>query len=265
MDHPNLKVAIDGGVAILTLNDPAALNAANTGMTSALTAAFERIASGDLAVRAVVLTGEGRAFCSGANLSASGSLTSAEGPRDVGDTLRDVYNPLVNAMRDLPCPIVAAVNGPAVGIGCAFALAADLIVAGESAYFLQAFRRIGLVPDGGATWLLSHSAGRARAMELMLLGEKLPAPKALEWGLINRVVPDDQVQAAAFALARELAAGPTRALGLIRRAAWAASGADLETALVTERRLQTEAGQTRDFQEGVRAFFEKRPAKFTGA
>jgi 2-(1,2-epoxy-1,2-dihydrophenyl)acetyl-CoA isomerase len=258
-----LKVAIDGGVAILTLNDPAALNAANTGMTSALTAAFERIASGDLAVRAVVLTGEGRAFCSGANLSASGSLTSAEGPRDVGDTLRDVYNPLVNAMRDLPCPIVAAVNGPAVGIGCAFALAADLIVAGESAYFQLSFNRIGLIPDGGSTYLLPRLIGKARAMEMALLGERVGARQALDWGLINRCVADADLAASALALAKQLAGGPM-SLRLIRRAMWASLDAGWAEQLEVEIQAQREAGYSQDFVEGVAAFRQKRPPVFQG-
>jgi 2-(1,2-epoxy-1,2-dihydrophenyl)acetyl-CoA isomerase len=171
----------------------------------------------------------------------------------------------MRALRDLPIPWISAVHGAAAGVGASIALAADLIVAGESAYFLQAFRRIGLVPDGGATWLLAQSAGRVRAMELMLLGDRLPAPRALEWGLINRVVADDLLQDAALALAQELASGPTRALALIRQAAWAATASDLDTALATERKLQTEAGRSADFQEGVRAFLEKRPARFTGA
>jgi 2-(1,2-epoxy-1,2-dihydrophenyl)acetyl-CoA isomerase len=248
-------------VAIVRLADPATLNALTPELVEALHEAAHRATR---EARAMLLCGAGRGFCSGWNLAGTGPATG-EGAFDGGLALEQFVNPYMRTLRDLPIPWISAVHGAAAGVGASIALTADLIVAGESAYFLQAFRRIGLVPDGGATWLLSHSAGRARAMELMLLGEKLPAPKALEWGLINRVVPDDQVQTAAFALARELAAGPTRALGLIRRAAWAASGADLETALATERQLQTEAGQTGDFQEGVRAFFEKRPAQFTGA
>jgi len=258
-----LKVAIDGGVAILTLNDPGALNAANHGMTGALTAAFERIATGQLAVRAVVLTGQGRAFCSGANLSASGSLTSADGPRDVGDTLRDVYNPLVNAMRELPCPIVAAVNGPAVGIGCAFALAADLILAGESAYFQLSFNRIGLIPDGGSTYLLPRMIGKARAMEMALLGERVSARQAVDWGLINRCVPDADLAPSALALAKQLAAGPM-SLSLIRRAMWASLDGGWAEQLEVEVAAQREAGYSHDFVEGVTAFQQKRAPIFQG-
>jgi 2-(1,2-epoxy-1,2-dihydrophenyl)acetyl-CoA isomerase len=264
LDYPNLKVAIDDGVAFLTLNDPATLNAASHGMTRALMEVFEKISSGALTVRAAVLTGEGRAFCSGANLSASGSLTSsADGPRDVGDTLREVYNPLVNAMRDLPCPIVAAVNGPAVGIGCAFALVADLIVAAESAYFQLSFNRIGLIPDGGSTYLLPRLIGKARAMEMALLGDRLSARQALDWGLINRCVPDADLAPSALGLAKQLASGPM-SLRLIRRAMWASLDADWPSQLDAEVDAQREAGYSQDFVEGVTAFRQKRAAVFQG-
>ena len=247
-------------VATVRLNDPATLNALSGGLTDTLHDAVRR-AGGE--ARAMVLCAAGRGFCSGWNLgttAAGGDGTAF----DAGAALERHVNPLMRTLRDLPIPWVSAVQGAAAGVGASLALIGDLIVAGENAYFLQAFRRIGLVPDGGATWLLAQSVGRARAMELMLLGDRLPAPRALEWGLINRVVPDQEVFAAALALARELAAGPTKALAMIRQATWAATGSDLETALVTERTLQTGAGVTRDFQEGVRAFFEKRPAVFTG-
>ena len=265
MDHSDLKVAIEGGVAIVTLNDPATLNAANHGMTGALTSTLGEIGSGELAVRAVVLTGEGRGFCSGANLSASGasSLGSSDGPRDVGDTLRRVYNPLVNAIRDLPCPIVAAVNGPAVGIGCAFALMCDLVLAAESAYFQLSFNRIGLVPDGGSTYLIPRLIGKARAMEMALLGERVPARQALEWGLINRCVADADLAVTALTLAQQLAAGPM-SLRLIRRAMWASLDAGWAEQLDNECAAQTEAGYSKDFGEGILAFQEKRRAVFQG-
>ncbi|MEJ0048909.1 MAG: enoyl-CoA hydratase-related protein [Rhodospirillales bacterium] len=247
------------GVATIRLNDPATLNALTTHVTDALHEAVRRAAQ---EARAMVLCGAGRGFCSGWNLTTAAPDAAQE--FDAGRALENHVNPLMRTLRDLPIPWISAVHGAAAGVGASIALCADLIVAGETAYFLQAFRRIGLVPDGGATWLLAQSAGRARAMELMLLGEKLPAVRALEWGLINRVVQDAEVFSAAMALARELAAGPTLALGMIRRAAWVATAADLETALNTERVLQTDAGHTADFREGVMAFFEKRPARFTG-
>jgi 2-(1,2-epoxy-1,2-dihydrophenyl)acetyl-CoA isomerase len=254
-----LETERHGDVAIIRLNDPATLNALTMELVDTL---HDAVREETKTARAMLLCGAGRSFCSGANLAATGPQA---GPRDAGLSLENHINPLMRTLRDLPIPWIAAVQGAAAGVGASLALAADLIIATESAYFLQAFRRIGLVPDGGATWLLSQAVGRVRAMELMLLGEKLPADKARAWGLINRVVPDDELQTAALAIATDLAAGPTRALGLIRRAAWAATAGDLDHALHTERTLQTEAGQTGDFAEGVRAFFEKRPARFTGA
>ena len=256
----NLDYERHGDVAIVRLNDPATLNALTMPLVDALHDAVRKAAT---EARAMLLCGAGRGFCSGANLTAT--APNANEPRDAGAALEHHINPLIQTLRDLPIPWVSAVQGAAAGVGASLALSADIIVAGENAYFLQAFRRIGLIPDGGATWLLSQAVGRVRAMELMLLGEKLPADKARAWGLINRVVPDDQIQDAAMAIATDLAAGPTRALALIRRAAWAATASDLDTALQTERSLQTEAGHTADFAEGVRAFFEKRPAQFTGA
>ena len=263
MPSPHLDVDHDGAVAIIRLNDPATLNALSVELMEALHEAVRAAGAGQGGARAMLLCGSGRGFCSGANLAADGR--NEPGPRDAGLPLEAHINPLMRTLRDLPIPWISAVQGAAAGVGASLALAADLIVAGESAYFLQAFRRIGLVPDGGATWLLSQAVGRVRAMELMLLGEKLPADKARAWGLINRVVPDADLQSTALGLAAELAAGPTRALALIRRAAWAATASDLEGALQTERAFQTEAGHTADFAEGVAAFFEKRPARFTGA
>jgi 2-(1,2-epoxy-1,2-dihydrophenyl)acetyl-CoA isomerase len=255
----NLDYDREGDVAVIRLNDPATLNALTMALVDAL---HDAVRQAGQEARAMLLCGAGRSFCSGANLAATGP--QANEPRDAGLALEHHINPLLRTLRDLPIPWISAVQGAAAGVGASLALAADLIIAGETAYFLQAFRRIGLVPDGGATWLLSQAVGRVRAMELMLLGEKLPADKARAWGLINRVVPDDDLHSTAMAMATDLAAGPTRALGLIRRAAWAATASDLDQALHTERTVQTEAGQTADFAEGVRAFFEKRPARFTG-
>ncbi len=261
MPYQKLKLSTDGGVRIVALSDPATLNAASLEMAGELTQALGELDG----VRAVVLTGEGRGFCSGANLTSGpgGGAVDTDGLPDAGAALESTYNPLVSAIRDLPVPIVTAVNGAAAGIGCSLALMGDLIVAGESAYFLQAFRRIGLVPDGGSTWLLPRMVGRARAMEMTLLGEKLPAAKALDWGLVNRVAPDAELMPVALGLARELAAGPA-SLGLIRRAMWAALDADWSAQLDHERHAQRAAGKTEDFREGVAAFLAKRPASFNG-
>jgi 2-(1,2-epoxy-1,2-dihydrophenyl)acetyl-CoA isomerase len=186
-----------------------------------------------------------------------------DGRPDAGKALEHTYNPLVTQIRDLPIPIVTAVNGAAAGVGCSFALMGDLILAAESAYFLQAFRRIGLVPDGGSTYLLPRLVGKARAMEMALLGERISAAKALEWGLINRVVPDAELMPAALSLAKELANGP-KSLGLIRKTMWASLDAEWLEQLHAERMAQRVAGKTEDFSEGVAAFLQKRPAAFHG-
>jgi 2-(1,2-epoxy-1,2-dihydrophenyl)acetyl-CoA isomerase len=191
-------------------------------------------------------------------------MASETGSIDVGQRLESHYNPFVTLLRDLPIPFVTAINGAAAGVGCSLALMGDLIVAGESAYFLQAFRRIGLVPDGGSTYLLPRMIGRARAMELMLLGEKLPAAKAFEWGMINRCVPDSELEATAAALALELANGP-KSLSLIRQLVWDGLDAHWLDQLQAEREAQRDAGRTEDFIEGVSAFYQKRPADFKGS
>jgi 2-(1,2-epoxy-1,2-dihydrophenyl)acetyl-CoA isomerase len=253
---------LENGVALIRLSDPATLNAISVEMTAELSALFERAAA---EARCVVLTGEGRAFSSGANLASGAPPMDSDGLPDLGDPLEAAFNPFVTMLRNLPIPLVTAVNGPAAGIGCSFALLGDLIVAGESAYFLEAFCRIGLVPDGSATYHLPRMIGRARAMEMMLLGEKIPAKTAFEWGLINRCVPDGALMATAKALALELANGPTKTLGMIRRLAWASLDNDWSEQLQAERHAQHMAGRTEDFREGVQAFFQKRPANFKGA
>lgn len=263
MSFKNLKYEVVDGVAVIAFADPGTLNALTAATVTELREAFTRA---EKEARCAILTGEGRGFSSGANLSGGGGgpTLAEDGKPDAGATLETHFNPLVTQMRNLSIPWITAVNGPAAGVGCALALLGDIIVAGESAYFLQAFRRIGLVPDGGSTYILPRATTRARAMELMLLGEKLPAPKALEWGLINRCVPDADLMKAAMEIARELAAGP-RALALIRQMAWESLDADWAGQLHNERVRQREAGRSADFAEGVRAFLEKRPAKFKGA
>ncbi len=267
MDYKRLKISKDDGLAIITLSDPSTLNAASIEMGQELHHALSSLSHPDSGARALILTGEGRGFCSGANLSAGpgpgGGAVDADGRPDAGRSLEQFYNPLVTLMRDLPIPLVTAVNGAAAGVGCSFALLGDIIVAAESAYFLQAFRRIGLVPDGGSTYLLPRLVGKARAMEMALLGERISAAKALEWGLINRVAPDGELMSTAVGVAKELAKGPM-SLGLIRRAIWDSLDADWISQLHEERMAQRIAGKSADFAEGVKAFLEKRPAAFQG-
>lgn len=262
MAYSTIELEREGDVAIIRLNDPATLNAVTLKTIEEIGLALDEITG---SARAMVLTGAGRAFCSGANLTGGMGVGQADGPPDAGRVLESHINPLMLRLRDLPLPWVSAVKGSAAGVGCSFALAADMIVAGESAFFLQAFARIGLVPDGGSSWLLTRAVGRARAMEMMLLGERIPAEKAFEWGLVNRLVPDDQLMSVAMEVAKTLAAGPTRSLAMIRRMTWSASDASFEDAMATERNNQREAGRTADHREGVSAFIGKRPARFTGA
>jgi 2-(1,2-epoxy-1,2-dihydrophenyl)acetyl-CoA isomerase len=259
-----VETSVKDGIGTITLSDPATLNAAGGDLMEGLRGAFATFAA-DEAVRCVILTGAGRGFCSGANLSAGGG-PGGGGPReesDAGASLETLFNPFITSLRDYPKPTVAAVNGAAAGVGASLAMACDIIVAGESAYFLQAFRRIGLVPDGGATYMLPRLIGKARAMELMLLGEKLPARTALEWGLINRCVADAELMPTAQELARALADGP-KALAFIRRLVWNSLDADWAEQLHAERTAQRDAGRTEDFGEGVAAFLGKRPAQFKG-
>jgi 2-(1,2-epoxy-1,2-dihydrophenyl)acetyl-CoA isomerase len=262
MAYSTIELEREGDVAIIRLNDPATLNAVTLRTIEEIGSALDDITG---STRAMVLTGAGRAFCSGANLTGGMGVGQAEGPPDAGRVLESHINPLMLRLRDLPMPWVSAVKGSAAGVGCSFALAADMIVAGESAFFLQAFARIGLVPDGGSSWLLTRAVGRARAMEMMLLGERIPAQKAFEWGMVNRLVPDDQLMPVAMEVAKSLAAGPTRSLAMIRKMTWSASDATFEDAMTTERNNQREAGRTADHREGVAAFIGKRPARFTGA
>jgi 2-(1,2-epoxy-1,2-dihydrophenyl)acetyl-CoA isomerase len=251
----------DGELRI-TLNRPDALNAWNKQLGTDLLAAVREAAADD-GVRAVVITGAGRAFSSGADLRA-GFDPTPEGHPDVETVLHERYHPIIAGLRELPKPVVAAVNGPAVGIGCSLALACDLIVARESAYFLLAFVNIGLVPDGGSSLLLPERIGLARATEMAMLGERVSAKQALEWGLINRVTADDELDAVVDELAARLAAGPTRAYAGIKRQFNAWLFTRMAEQLDLEASIQQQSAASGDFVEGVQAFLEKRPAAFSG-
>jgi 2-(1,2-epoxy-1,2-dihydrophenyl)acetyl-CoA isomerase len=259
MTYEKILYSLEDNVARISLNDPATLNAASEQMGRELLHALDRAT---VEARAVMLTGEGKGFCSGANLADAKAIV-ADPLRDVGGLLDRAFNPVIIAMKNMALPVVTAVRGPAAGVGCGIAMAGDIIVCGTSGYFLQAFRRVGLVPDGGSSWLLSRAVGRVRAMQLMLLGEKLYGPQALEWGLVTKVVADDEVETSAMEIARELATGPS-SLKLIKRNAWAALDASLETQLQNERLGQRDACRTEDFVEGVKAFGEKRSPQFKG-
>jgi 2-(1,2-epoxy-1,2-dihydrophenyl)acetyl-CoA isomerase len=248
-----------GDVLVLTLNRPDRLNAAPPAMFVELKAALESLDG----ARAVLIAGAGRAFCSGADV-AGGALGSDDPGEATFAALTESYNPLMAAIADLDVPVVSAVRGPAAGIGCSLALAADFCVASETAYFLQAFVNIGLVPDGGASWMLPRLIGRARATEMMMLGERVLAAKALDWGMIHKVVADDALDAEAFALAERLAAGPTVALGLMRRSIARGYESNYATAMRVEAENQRAARGSADSMEGGIAFLTKRKPVFTG-
>jgi 2-(1,2-epoxy-1,2-dihydrophenyl)acetyl-CoA isomerase len=262
-DLETVELRIADGVAWIVLNRPEALNAWTKQLGQDMSSALDH-AAGDPGVRAIVFTGAGRAFSSGADLKAGGQFTD-DGTPDVLTRLRDVYNPLLLHMRTVPKPVIAAVNGPAVGIGCSLALACDLIVAAESAYFLLAFVNIGLGLDGGASLALPARVGHARAFEIAYLGERIPAAKALDWGLVNRVVADAELEPTVSALASKLAAGPPGSYANIKRTINDRVYAGFEELLDLEAVLQQERAESADFAEGVLAFMQKRPAQFTGA
>ena len=251
------------GVAWIVMNRPQALNAWTTQLGRELIEALDDVA-GDPDVRAIVFTGAGRAFSSGADLKAGG-VAGSDGSPDVLTPLREVYNPLILKTRTIAKPVIAAVNGPAVGIGCSFALAADLIVASRSAYFLLAFVNIGLGLDGGASQTLAARVGHTRAFEIAYLGERITAEQALAWNMINEVVDDEQLQDRVSELAARLAAGPPGSYATIKRTINDRAYAGFEQLLELEAVLQQERAESEDFVEGVLAFMQKRSANFSGS
>ncbi len=250
-------------VVFITLNEPDKLNAMSRAMLEELNDAFAAIEN-DKDIRAVLLTGAGRGFCAGADLSGEGLAVGDDGKPDLGEELEEAFNPLIRRICTLSKPVIAAVNGPCAGAGMSLALAADIIIAGHSASFLQAFTRIGLIPDAGSTWFLPRMIGQARAAAMILLADKIDAEQAAEWGLIWKCVGDEQLMDEAMAIAERLSQGPTGAYAAARALLQASANNDLDTQLDLERDTQRRMGHSHDFIEGVAAFFQKRPPAFKG-
>jgi 2-(1,2-epoxy-1,2-dihydrophenyl)acetyl-CoA isomerase len=255
-------VLLDSGVLRVTLNRPDKLNSFNPAVHQGLADAMTR-AETDAAVRCLLITGAGRGFCAGQDLTERDM--KAAGPMDLGVGLETWYNPLVKRMRALPKPIVCAVNGVAAGAGANFALACDVVLAARSASFIQAFVKIGLVPDCGGSYFLPRLAGTQRAMALAMTGERLSAEDAERWGIVWRTLDDEKLLPEAVKLAESLAAGPTHSLGLIKKAMYASAGNTLAAQLDMERDLQREIGKGSDYREGIAAFLEKRKPSFKGS
>jgi 2-(1,2-epoxy-1,2-dihydrophenyl)acetyl-CoA isomerase len=263
-DYEAIKLERRGAAATITLNRPDSLNAWNGPLGEELLAAVGEVTADD-EVRAVCITGAGRAFSAGADLrDLTGRAPNADGHVDVQTVLLERYHPIITGIRRMPKPVLAAVNGPAVGIGCSLALACDLLVARESAYLLLAFVNIGLVPDGGSSLFVPTRAGMARAAEMAMLGERVPVRQALEWGLVNRVVADEDFEAEAAALLDRLAAGPTRSYAGTKRQLNAWLYGRMDEQLELEAAVQQEMAGSGDFREGGTAFLQKRPAAFGG-
>ena len=262
MNFNTILLDIAESVATITLNRPERLNAFTAEMHAELKQAMQCIQS-DSSVRAMMITGAGRGFCAGQDLSERDSQ-EAMPASDIGSSLEKNYNPLLRQLRALPYPVLCAVNGVAAGAGCNLALACDIVIAARSASFIQAFSRIGLIPDAGGTFTLPRLIGTSRAMAAAMLAEKIGAEQAQAWGMIWKCVDDERLSQEALNMARQLAGQATRALGLTKRAIYASAHNTFDQQLDLERDLQREAGASEDFREGVRAFKEKRPAQFTG-
>ena len=262
MSYENILFSIDGGIARLTLNRPDRLNSFNDAMHAEVRNALARIGD-DARARVMLLTGAGRGFCAGQDLS-DRAVAPGDAPVDLGDSIERNYKPLILGLRALPLPVVCAVNGVAAGAGANIALACDLVVAARSASFIQAFAKIGLIPDSGGTYFLPRLVGGARAMGLALLGEKLSADDAMAWGLIWKCVEDAELPSVVDKLLEQLAQAPTRGLAAIKQALHATAGNTLTAQLDLERDLQRVLGMSDDYREGVAAFTAKRPPQFTG-
>ncbi|RPI47902.1 MAG: 2-(1,2-epoxy-1,2-dihydrophenyl)acetyl-CoA isomerase [Betaproteobacteria bacterium] len=261
MNFETIRYEVAGAVGRITLNRPERLNALTYPMIEELHQVFRRIAAGKDGVRAVVITGAGRGFCSGADVVAP----RPEDPENPKESLRDYYNPAYQLLKNLPVPTIAAVNGPCAGAGMSLALTCDIVIAVRSAYFLAAFVNIGLVPDAGSSWLLPRRIGAAKAAGMMLLGEKIPAEQAESWGLIWKCVPDDELLLEADTLAHKLATGPTKTYGFIKQLIRASDLNSLSSQMQLESELQALVRTTDDVAEARKAFAEKRPPAFKGS
>lgn len=264
-EFETIRLDLEDGVATLTLNRPERLNSFNDTMHREVRAALETVRQGrrEGSVRVLVLTGAGRGFCAGQDLS-DRAVAPGEAPLDLGASVEKNYKPLVLALRALEMPVICAVNGVAAGAGANLALACDLVYAARSASFIQSFCKLGLIPDTGGTWILPRLLGPARAMGLALLGDKLGAEQAEQWGLIWKCVGDEALLPTVREVARQLAQGPTFGYAQTKKALWASSTQDFETQLDLERDLMTVCGRSNDYREGVAAFMEKRVPGFTG-
>lgn len=262
MSFETITLSIEAGVALLILNRPDQLNSFNSQMHADVRQALKQVRQ-DSEVRVLLLTGEGRGFCAGQDLGDRKVAPGAEAP-DLGQSIEQFYNPLIRTIRDLPMPVICAVNGVAAGAGVNIALACDLVIAARSASFIQAFCKLGLIPDCGGTWTLPRLIGMARAKSLMLLGDKLSAEKAEQWGMIHRCTDDADLRDEALALSRHLATQPTYGFALIKRGLNASMSNNFDDQLELERDLQRLGGRSEDYKEGVAAFMEKRTPKFKG-
>lgn len=262
MAYETIEFEVTDGVAVLTLNRPDRMNSFNTLMHGEVRAALKQVKK-EASVRCLLITGNGRGFCAGQDLSDRNVDPNAEMP-NLGESIEQNYNPLIRTLQGLEMPVICAVNGVAAGAGANIALACDIVLAARSASFIQAFCKIGLIPDSGGTWTLPRLVGHARATALAMLGDRISAEQAQSWGMIWQVVDDEQLKDEALALAKRLATQPTKGLALIKRALQASWNNSFDEQLDLERDLQTLAGRTEDYREGVKAFMEKRQPEFKG-